>query len=44
MSRLDAGIDQAAQQMEEAQEEAFEEGEDYLDDMDYAERFDPHDR
>lgn len=30
--------------MEEDREEAFEEDEHYDDEMDYAERFDPHDR
>ncbi|KAL8429778.1 hypothetical protein Efla_006530 [Eimeria flavescens] len=44
LGRLEVGIDQAAEKMAEAEEEAIEEGEDYEDDMDYAERFDPHDR
>ncbi|CDJ62486.1 protein kinase (incomplete catalytic triad), putative [Eimeria necatrix] len=44
VARLDLGIYQAAQDMEEEQEEAFEDDEHYDDEMDYAERFDPHDR
>ncbi|CDJ51848.1 protein kinase (incomplete catalytic triad), putative [Eimeria brunetti] len=44
ISRLDIGIEQAAQRMEEDQDEAYEQDEHYDDEMDYAERFDPHDR
>ncbi|OEH79705.1 protein kinase (incomplete catalytic triad) [Cyclospora cayetanensis] len=44
LARLDIGIDQAAQELEEEQDEAFEDGDNYEDEMDYAERFNPHDR
>ncbi|KAL8452129.1 hypothetical protein Emag_002499 [Eimeria magna] len=44
LGRLEIGIDQAAERMAEAEEEAYEAGENYEDEMDYAERFDPHDR
>lgn len=44
ISRLDVGIDQAAQKMQEDEDDDFDADEHYEDDMDYAERFDPHDR
>lgn len=44
IARLDVGIDEAAQRVEEQQDEAFDNDEHYEDDFDYAERFDPHDR